>query len=130
MFPRRCSVSEVENPDEGLKRFNTGNTEILGLDVEEDIYIDKIEDIVVGDENGVRGVPKETSGGSVKAITITGYYNDEVTMTVSIDTDSDDLERLKVDTGQVAVTDANGGNLDMSNVSQSSVNITVNTTQV
>jgi len=110
--------------------FNTSDVEILGTDVEEDIYIDKIEDIVVGDENGVRGVPKETAGDSVKAITITGYYDDGGTQTVSITTDSEDLERLSVDTGQVAVTDANGGNLDMSNVSQSSVNITVNTTQV
>lgn len=81
------------------------NTEAVGLGVGEDIKIDRIEDIVVGDDTGVIGFD-------------TGASAEDVTTTPSKTTDANGLEVVDVGPNEVAQTDATDGS------------ITINTTQI
>lgn len=114
--------------------FDSNNVEVLGLDVQEDVYVDTIEDIIVGDNVGVRGIPIDDTNNypSTSQIDITGYYEDSNgnTQTVTITQDSDGLEHVAIGTGNVATADVNGINVDLSDVSVSNTDITVNSTEV
>lgn len=80
-------------------------TESVGLGVGEDVRIDIIEDIVVGDDTGVIGFD-------------TGASAEDVSTTPAKTTDSNGLEIVNVGANEVAQTDA------------SDASITINTTEI
>lgn len=83
----------------------TDGTEAVGLGVGEDVRIDFIEDIIVGDDTGVIGFDTNASTG-------------DVTTTPAKTTDSNGLEIVDVGGNEVAQTDAQDGS------------ITINTTEI
>jgi uncharacterized phage protein gp47/JayE len=80
-------------------------TEALGLGVSEDVRLDALTDIIVGDDTGVIGFDNNASG-------------DDITTTPSATTDSNGLDIVDVGANEVAQTDATGGS------------ITINTTEI
>lgn len=80
-------------------------TEAVGLGVGDDVRIDRIEDIVVGDDTGVIGFD-------------TGASVEDVTTTPAKTTDGNGLEVVDVGANEVAQTDATDGS------------ITIDTTQI
>jgi len=85
---------------------NNNSSESIGLGVGEDIYVDQIEDIVVGsDETGVIGFNTTAS-------------SDDIVTTPSTTTDGNGLQIVSVGANEVAYTDATEND------------ITINTTEI
>ncbi len=78
---------------------NTEGVDINGTRVGEDVYIDKLNDIIVGEDTGVIGI------GSIST-------------TPSITTDSDGLEVVSIASNEVAITNARDGSITINETEQ------------
>jgi len=82
---------------------NSDGGSVSGTGLDEPIYLDKIFDVVVGNENGVLGINRESS-------TIQGGDFDDGNSAV---TEVNDIEAVDVAATEVAVTDATDGSISI-----------------